>query len=469
MSRERELLKNTAVLGIGRLLPQITAFITLPILTAYLSKADYGTYDFIATLIMLVIPIATLQIQSAAFRFLIDCRDQFERCCKIISNIFVVTIPVSIVSGIVVQNFFSSLSIYVRILISVYFVLDTIYLTMGQIVRGLGHNKSYSVASILLSVVNMICIVMTIKIIHRGIDGVLIGLCLANFVAIIFLGKSIAVFSYIRVSQISVKTVKELLSYSWPMVPNNLSNWVLKLSDRLVIIAFIGVEANAVYAVANKIPNLLSIAQGIMVMAWQENASIAVKDKDAGQYYSKMFDAFFSFLVSFTALIVSAMPILFKLLIHGDYQAAYKEMPILILAMFFYCMAAFQGGIYVAHKKTKSVGITTMVAAGINLLIDLILVKKIGITAGSVSTLIAYFVLFIFRMVDSLKFQPMKYKYTKQLICYSIIAIMLALCFAQNHLCNLINMIIGVTFFVIINFELLKKSTAKILNLLKRG
>ena len=87
MSREKDLVKNTVVLSVGKFLPKLCSFITLPVLTACLTKAEYGTYDLIATLIMLIIPIATLQIQSAAFRFLIDCRGDHDASSGIISNI----------------------------------------------------------------------------------------------------------------------------------------------------------------------------------------------------------------------------------------------------------------------------------------------------------------------------------------------------------------------------------------------
>ena len=130
MSREKELVKNTFVLSIGKFFPKLIALIILPILTANLSKREYGTYDLITTLVMLVIPITTLQIQSAAFRFLIDCRGDHERSSRIISNIFYVTIPISLIASIVIQFFFSEWDIGIRILIATYFFFDTIHLTV---------------------------------------------------------------------------------------------------------------------------------------------------------------------------------------------------------------------------------------------------------------------------------------------------------------------------------------------------
>ena len=79
MSREGKLVKNTMILSIGTFLPKLASFITLPILTECLTKDEYGTYDLIIVLVSLFLPAVTLQIQTAAFRFLIDVRENEEK------------------------------------------------------------------------------------------------------------------------------------------------------------------------------------------------------------------------------------------------------------------------------------------------------------------------------------------------------------------------------------------------------
>lgn len=443
MSKEKELIKNTVILSLGKFLPKLTTFITLPIITACLTKAEYGTYDLLGTLIMLVIPIATLQIQSAAFRFLIDCRGNREESTKIISNIFAVTIPVTILASIVIGFYFSNLGVKNGILISVYFFVDTIYMTVGQIARGKGHNMQYAMASVANSAISMVLIVLFLKARNMGLFGLILSLTISYLICIIYLLMSSKIIGYCRFSGISIKTIKELIGYSWPMIPNNLSAWVLKLSDRLVITYFLGIEANAVYAVSNKIPNLLSMAQGVMVMAWSENASIAVNDQDAKEYYSKVLDKVTNLMFSCTAVLIAATPIMFRILIRGDYAEAYYQIPMLIFAMFFYVMSSFFGGIYIAHKRTKNVGISTMVAAGINLVIDLVMVNIIGIWAGSISTLIAYFVLYIYRMINCQKFQPITVNHVKNVIEYVILIVMLLICFQNTVWLNILNILLS--------------------------
>ena len=101
MTRERTLAKNTLIISIGTFLPKLTSFITLPIVTAKLTQIEYGTYDLITTLVSFFLPLVTLQVQAAAFRFLIDHRKDLHKTKEVITNILAFIIPISIISLIV--------------------------------------------------------------------------------------------------------------------------------------------------------------------------------------------------------------------------------------------------------------------------------------------------------------------------------------------------------------------------------
>lgn len=455
-NREKALAKNTLIISFGTFLPKLSSVITLPILTAYLTTAEYGAYDLITTLVSLFLPIVTLQIQSAAFRFLIDCRKDKQGIKCVITNIFVFIIPVSVISLIILYFVLSSLSTEIRVLICLYFFFDILTLTAQQIVRGLANNKLYSISSIVQSFVNMILIILTVAIGKRGLEGVLLSIIIATFISFCLLIMEGKVKKYINFKYISRQTLKQLLDYSWPMIPNSLSSWILRISDRMVITAFLGIEANAIYAVANKIPSLFSTVQSTFVFAWQENASIVSKDSDADTYYSNMFDSIFCILVGFMALLIGLTPILFFLLIKGSYADAYYQMPILFLGMLYSSVSSFMGGIYVAHKKTKSVGITTTIAAVINFLIDLLFVNVIGVYAGSISTLAAYLFLTIYRMFDVHKFQAVRYKWGKIISLNVGLVIMCVFCWINIFIVNIINFILGIVLAFIVNKNIIK-------------
>lgn len=456
MSREKELAKNTFIIALGTFLPKLTALVTLPILTGYFTKAEYGIFDLLTTLVSLLLPVATLQIQSAAFRFLIECRENREKTKSVISTLLTFLFPISLIVVILLFYMIPLDSSLTRILVSLYFLFDIMSMGIQQIIRGLSKNVIYSLSAIMYSIVNMILIVVLVTGIKVGLNGLLISMGIAQVVSIFICILPTKLYQYYSIKSFSKKTLREMLGYSWPMIPNSLARWVMNLSDRLVITAVLGVEVNAVYAVANQIPNLFSTLQGTYIMAWQENASLAVEDDDSEDYYSKVFDTTFSLLSGIMTALIAITPIIFALLIRGDYQKAYYQMPILFGGMLFSAVASFVGGIYVAHKKTTSVGITTIIAAVINFLVNISTVKYIGIYAGSISTLISFAFLAFYRMHDVKKFQPIKYKYGKILVCFIFIACMCMLSYVNTIQGNIINFMVGILFAYILNKKIIK-------------
>lgn len=468
MNREKALAKNTFIIAIGTFFPKFSSIITLPIITGGLTKAEMGTYDLISTLVSLFLPVATLQIQSAAFRFLIDVREDEKETKRIITNIISFILPTSLIALTILYLCLGNVSLVIRWLICLYFFSDILMLSTQQIVRGLSNNKLYSASSVTISFSNMLLIVLTISVGKQGLVGVLASITIATTIGLILLLVKGHILSRIDLSLLSRKTLLEMLSYSWPMIPNSLSNWVLSFSDRAVLTAFMGLEANAIYSVANKIPTLFTTVQGTFVFAWQENASLASKDSDADTYYAEMFDSIFGILVGIMALLIAATPILFWLLIRGGYKEAYYQMPILFMGMLFSSMASFIGGIYVAHKKTRSVGVTTILAAACNLVIDLVFVHKIGIFAASISTLVSYVFLTTYRMVDVQKFQKVKFNTGRFCLLIALLVLMCAICWIDTVALNVLNIILGCIIAVVVNRKIMKSILLTLKNKMKK-
>lgn len=468
MNRGKALVKNTIIISIGTFLPKIASFITLPILTAALSKREYGTYDLINTLVSFFLPVVTLQIQSAAFRFLIDYREDEIQIKGVITNIIIFIIPVSIVSLFLLFFVLLFLPMAIRILICVYFFLDILVSTARQIVRGLANNMLYSVSAVAETLLSVILIIGAVKIAGKGLIGLLFTLVISVLAALIILITCGRILTKVDMHCVSIKMIKEMLSYSWPLIPSVMSNVVLMLSDRLVITAFLGLEANAVYAVANKIPNLLFLVQNTFTYAWQENASLAFNDDNVDAYYTAIFDIVIRILAGATAMLIAITPMIFTILIRGDYAQAYTQMPILFGAMMLSIITTFIGGIYIAFKQTKSIALTTTVAAVLNLIINILLIKFIGIYAASISTFLSYLFLCIYRMRDIRQSHSIQYNY-KKMGCYALVLILICILYWQQRTYfDCLNAIIAIVFAVSINqkliismFQILKEKILK--------
>lgn len=469
MKREKNFLINSFVLLFGTVIPKLTSFIVLPILTLYLSKTEYGSYDLISVLCSLLIPIISLQIQVAAFRYLIENKENFLEKKKIISNVVLFTIFDLFLLFFIIFIIFYKFSLLIRILVCIYFILELLLTILGQIVRGLLDTKSFSISGIILSFLFMIFVIVFIYFLKLGFYGLLLSLIISNLFSIIYLFIRIKIFEYLDFSLININEIKLLLSYSWPMIPLAISMWIINASDRVVITLFLGLEANAVYAVARKIPNIINMVQSSFQTAWVESASLADKDSDSNLYYTNMFDSFFRILISVTMLVISFSPILFSFFVKGDYNDAFFQMPLLIIGLSFYGLSSFLGGIYTAKKKTINVGVTTIVAAFINILIDLLLINKLGLYAASISTLISYIFLTIYRMIDVNKFINLDYNYKLIFSMFFITFILSFMIYFESIIIYVIMIIISLILSIIINKNFINLFLIKVMNKIKKG
>ena len=276
------------------------------------------------------------------------------------------------------------------------------------------------------------------------------------------------IYHYFSAESINKECLKNLLAYSWPLIPNSMCMWVMNLSDRLIVTGILGVGVNAVYAIANKFPSLLTLAQTTFTMAWQENASMVSKDDDADKYYSSMFQTMFDLIAGFFGVLMAVTPLLFILLIKGDYDDAYNHIPILFMGMFFYSLSAFLGGIYSAYKKTLSVGVTTMIAAILNLVIDLALINWIGLYAASVSTLASHLFLFVFRIIDVRKLVKIKFSVRHLVMVLLLIIMECFLCFQRSFWLDIANFIISTAAFFLLNHSFVKSVWKKMKSILAK-
>ena len=464
MKREVNLLKNTIILSIGSVFPQIAAMIILPILTSYLTKEEYGSYDLITVLVSLLLPAATLQIETAAFRYLIDARDDVSKTRKIISSVLLFINFVSLIVLFVLYIVLHIANQSVKLLVCFYFYADVIYNTTGQIARGIDRNKDYALGGIIASFVKLGLIVLSVKVMHLRLEGIIMAMLLSTILAWVVLASRIRLYKYFSFFAFEINILTELLKYSWPMVPNSLSMWIMRLSDRMVVTAFMGVTWNAVYAVATKIPALLHLSQRAFTLAWQENASLVSRDRDANNYYSKMHNVLYNITGGFLCLLITLTPLLYKIFIKGDYLDSYIHIPILLIAEFFYAMATFLGGIYVAFKKTKNVGITTTIAALINLLIDLVLIRYIGIFAASGSTLISYAILYFYRLYDIRKMVSIRFDYTRYFVLMFFLCVAVFTCLSHIIVINIFGIISGIVMCYYLNKDFIQRLYKIMLN-----
>lgn len=106
----------------------------------------------------------------------------------------------------------------------------------------------------------------------------------------IYLFFKLKAWKYYKPKLVDLSLIKEVCGYSLPLVPNQISGWILSASDRTIIAKFLSVAENGVYSVANKFSNLVGTFYGFFNLAWVETVSVHYNDSDRDEFIGDMME-----------------------------------------------------------------------------------------------------------------------------------------------------------------------------------
>lgn len=465
MNKEKQLIKNTAIVSIGKICTQLITFLLLPLYTYILSTEEYGIVDLLNTLVGLLLPILTLQMEQAIFRFLLDKRENYEEEKKIIT----VTMKFMLAQTIIYLAIFAVASHWVHNDYKYFLALNLVATMCSnlllQISRGLGDNAKYAIGSFLSGAATVVLNVLFIVVFKWGAYGMLSATMIGNLTCALYIFISMKIYRYISwKTKLDRNLLKEMLKYSIPLVPNMISWWIVSASDRTIITGFLGIAVNGIYSAANKFSGVVSTLYSVFNLTWTESAAINIDSEDKDEFFSKILDFTIRFFGSVCLGIVALMPFIFPILINEKFSDAYYQIPILMLATMFNILVSFLGSIYVAKKKTKEIAKTSIFAAIINIVVNVGLIKFIDLYAASISTVVAYFSMFVYRIIDSRKY--VKLKVSKSLvITFALISLVTFIgYYLKNTKFSMILALIVIIYAILIN----RHSMKYLINIVKK-
>ena len=452
MSREKNLAKNTIIITMGKICTQLITFFLLPLYTGILSTEEYGTVDLLNTLVSLLLPIVTFQVEQAVFRELIEVRGKNDKESRIISSAVITVIFQCIVYLIIFALISPFINNHYKFFLATNVVANIFLSLLLQIARGFGDNKKYAFASFISALSTIVFNVLFLVVIKLGANGMLLGTMLGQIVATIYLFISLKLYKYLKVKDYKKEVIKSLWKYSLPLIPNAISWWVFNASDRVIASAFLGVDQNGILAASLKFSAVFITFYNIFNMSWTESISIAIKDDDVSDYFNRMFNIVLRLFTAMAVGMIACMPFVFPIMINEKFSAGYGLVPISIVGSLFNVIVGLISVIYVAEKNTKAIASTSIVSAVINIIVHLVLIKFIGLYAAVISTFVAFFVMSIYRLMDTSK-RYFKIKIDMKFIIQSLIALIFVFVsyYINNIYLNVFVVLFAVLFAIYIN------------------
>ena len=461
MNQQKELVKNTLIIAIGKLSTQFLSFLLLPIYTLFLSPTEYGTLDLVVVYLGLLAPVLTVQMEMAVFRHLIDARVDKERAPRIISSSFAVALAGGLAGAVLIGIYGLLASAALAPYILAAFVSTIFSNFFLQVARGLGRNDVFAMTSILIGLVNIALSLVAVIVLGWSVSGILLALALANLIGASFLVVRLKAWRYIGLANVKVGEARSLLGYSWPLVPNHISLWGIGGISRTLIASILGLAAMGIYAAANKFTLIYTSLYSVFAMSWTESVSLHISKKD--DFLSKASNSMLQLFGCLTLFIISASALLFPLLVSGDFSQARYYVPLLLLGGFFGSLVTHYGAIYLAVKQTSKIAIITFQAVMVSTVLTLAGIFFMGLYAPAIAIIVTYLYIAIRRHSDVQQYTKIRYEKKTIVGLLSIATVVFILYYINNPITDIVSVITTALLAVVLNKNEISRIIAIIL------
>lgn len=440
----KKLAKNTLLYSIGTLLPQVAAFILLPIYTRFLSPSDYGVLNSVQVISSILAIIYTLSIDKAIYRLYFDFKTEKLKKDYLGTVFITVTFSVTLITSLlfifpgVLGTIYKDITFYPYISLS---VIATSLATFVIIPRAVYFVQEKANKFILISLAEFFLrnafIVFFVVYSSKGVKGYLLGQIVGSAIMV-------PILLFIVSKQINfvfVKSyIKSSLRYSIPMLPTFVSVWVISAIDRVFIERYFDVRDVGIYSLGYKIAMLVSVVSGAFYKAYNpyyfKLATTGIKEEILPQL--KKTNTVYVLLV----IVTSSMIALFSkeavyLFFDNRYYESYKIISIVSLS---FAIASF-GGIFnlaiYQEKKTMFLMYINIIGAFVNIGLNFLFISNYGAYGAAWATVITYFVIIL-----------MSYYYAKKCFYASFNSKIVSVVFSGLVLINLLFYYIDLQFWI---------------------
>ena len=406
MNKYQTLAANTALISIGTFGSKLLVFLMVRFYTGYLTPAEYGTADLITQAANLLIPLASLDVAEGVFRFAADKREQ--RTDVFSAGIYTLVFgAAALLLSLPLLRVLAG-SRQFGLLMAAFILAACAHALCAQFIRAEGRTTLYAVQGLLNTALYIALNVLFLTVFRWGVMGYLLSTVVADCLSTLFLICRERLWQQFRPVP-NAALWRRMLAYCAPLIPTTVFWWIMGVSDRYLVKWFVGSEANGIYAVAYKIPTILTILATVFMDAWQLSAIAESDDRRAqARFYTHVWDAFFSAVCLCAGVIIALSPLLIRLLAAKSYYDAWRYIPILTLSMIAAAFSSFMGSVYVVTKKSAASIWTSLFGAAANIALDLLLIPRIGAQGAAVATFLGCLLVFLMRTVSVKKLLPFR-------------------------------------------------------------
>ena len=254
------------------------------------------------------------------------------------------------------------------------------------------------IAGVLGTVIMIIANIIFLLVIKLGLQGFFVANIFAQAVPALYLARRLRIFKYFKdLFKKNNKLRKEMLFYSTPLIATTVGWWLNSTSDRYVAALICGIESNGLLSVSYKIPQIINTVQNIFIQAWQISAIKEYTSKDMTKFYGKAFEIVNVIMAGICSILIIFTKPLGHILYQREFYEAWQYVPFLLVSCVLNSASGFLGPILSARKDSKYMALSAVYGAVANIIMNIILIYKIGVQGATIATVISSFIIYVMR------------------------------------------------------------------------
>ena len=395
---------NTLIFAISSFSSKLLTLIVQPFLTYAMAEiSDLGLSKILSQYANLLIPFVSMGMSNAIIRFGLD-KGNSEK--QVFTNglltilggfgILVLCWPIA--------QFLPDMAQY-GLLIYIYVLMSCLRTLCTQFVRSRQWNKLVAVDGVLCTVATMAFYVLYLVGFKWGANGYLLAIISGDLASVLFLMFTGKLWNYVELKGINKDLWKQMLRFSLPMIPAQISFWIINASDlffvREMCNGLDGRDGNAwsgLLSTGYFLPTILTTLGLIFYDAWQLSA--VTEEEGRAKFFTKIFRTYSSVLFCCAAGIIwLCRPVMH--IMKSNYYYAWHFVPFLVLASTCSCFNQFMNSVYVVNKKSTRSMITMMAGAVSNCIMNYFFIKWWGPVGATYASFLGLALVFTLRAIDA--------------------------------------------------------------------
>jgi len=419
-SRIRGLFSDALAYGFGNYLSKIVGFLLIPVYTRYFTTADYGILALVNVFGAILFVFLNMGQGSAIFRHYFDSQDP-ESKETVVSTGFRLILYVSLPLSLLVM--FSSKQIASLLIGNPELALLVALTSAGMIGKEFTHIPfaklraerraiQYAGFAVTRTTLSMGLSILFVVVFDQGILGVLLGVCIAEFVLCFLMYPSI--IGCLK-RPFSRKRARELLGYGLPFIPTGMAGFVLNLSDRFFLKHFATLDDVGLYALASRFGEGTWLLSSAFTMAWPAFAFEHSRSAEGPQLLGRVstyYLAGMGFVWLGTSIFAKEA---IMLMASSDFHQAYTVVPLLALGATLHGVVIV-GSVGVGIKKqTIYLPVIVGLSALVNLALNYLWVPTYGMMGAAYATVVSFLIQCLLAVSISQKLYFVAYEYRRVL------------------------------------------------------